>query len=291
MSVSPRYPKGPHLNALRAFESAARLGSFTSAAEELFVTSGAIAQHIKSLEEWAESPLFVRKTRGVALTPLGEELLPDFTAAFDSLSEAVQALRSKASPKKIKIATLPSIAQLWLPERLGNLRKVAPDISVSVIAVETRPNLTRELFDVTLFFEEKPLEKGDIEILQDSIFPVCIPEIGSRLDTVSALKNETLLHDGTWTQDWDLWLASADGEVKFSTHGPIHSLFSVALEEARHGGGVLMAHEALVTSVLQSGELVSPFDHKVTLKRRLVMKTTPTFAIKEGYKLLKSVLF
>jgi len=70
MAIAPPRPKGPHLNALRAFESAARLGSFTSAAEELCVTPGAIAQHIKSLEAWAESPLFVRNTRGVVMSPL-----------------------------------------------------------------------------------------------------------------------------------------------------------------------------------------------------------------------------
>lgn len=110
MNAAPRQPKGPHLNALRAFESTARLGSFTAAAEELNVTPGAIAQHVKSLEAWAVSPLFVRHTRGVTLTPLGEELLPDFTRAFDHLSEAVQALRTKAAPQKVKIATLPAIA-------------------------------------------------------------------------------------------------------------------------------------------------------------------------------------
>ncbi|OUR80725.1 LysR family transcriptional regulator [Alphaproteobacteria bacterium 46_93_T64] len=289
MSVAPPRPKGPHLNALRAFESAARLGSFTAAAEELCVTPGAIAQHIKSLEAWAESPLFARNTRGVVLTPLGEELLPDFSVAFDRLSEAVQALRTKAAPKKIRIATLPAIAQLWLSERLGNLRQVAPDISVSVIAVETMPNLLREPFDVTLFFEDGPMEKGDTEIFQDCIFPVCNPEIGSRLGSVSALRNETLLHDSTWTEDWKLWLSSVPGDKKLPTLGPVYSLFSVALEEARHGAGVLMAHEALVAPALESGELVSPFEHKLTLQRRLVMKTTPAFATKESCRLLKLV--
>ena len=77
MAIAPPRPKGPHLNALRAFESAARLGSFTSAAEELCVTPGAIAQHIKSLEAWAESPLFVRNTRGVVMSPLTDRRLAD----------------------------------------------------------------------------------------------------------------------------------------------------------------------------------------------------------------------
>ncbi|MCZ6863894.1 MAG: LysR family transcriptional regulator [Alphaproteobacteria bacterium] len=289
MTASSRQPKGPHLNALRAFETAARLGSFTAAAEELSVTPGAIAQHVKSLEAWAESPLFFRNTRGVVLTPLGEELLPDFTRAFDCLSEAVQALRTKGAPQKVRIATLPAIAQLWLSERLGRLRKINPDISVSVIAAQTMPNLAREPFDIALFFDDGPLEKGDTEIFQDRIFPVCSPEIGSRLSSVSLLADESLLHDSTWADDWDIWLASVPGGTEINSNGPVYSLFSVALEEARNGAGVLMAHEALVAPFLKSGELVTPFDHQVTLPRRLVMKTTPMFSKKESCELFKGV--
>lgn len=289
MSVSPPRPKGPHLNALRAFESAARLGSFTAAAQELCVTPGAIAQHIKILEAWAKIPLFVRNARGVVLTSLGEELLPDFTVAFDRLGQAVQSLRTKAAPDKITIATLPAIAQLWLPEKLGELRRLAPDISVSVIAVETVPNLSREPIDLALFFEDGPLQAGDTEIFQDRIFPVCTAEIGARLDSVSSLARETLLHDSTWVTDWQLWLASISKGVEFPIGGPIHSLFAVALEEARHGAGVLMAHEALVASSLKSGALIAPFDHKVSLQRRLVMKATSSFTAKNNFKLLKSV--
>jgi LysR family transcriptional regulator, glycine cleavage system transcriptional activator len=289
MNEPRRQPKGPHLNALRAFESAGRLGSFTAAAAELSVTPGAIAQHIKSLEAWAESPLFIRSTRGVTLTPLGKELLPEFTRAFDQLSDAVQALRSKAAPQSVRIATLPAIAQLWLSERLGRIRQLMPEISVSVVAAQTIPNLSREPFDITLFFENGPLKKGDMEIFQDHIFPVCSPEIGSRIGSVSALAEESLLHDSTWSDDWDVWLASIPGGAKINSSGPVHSLFSVALEEARNGAGILMAHEALVTSFLKSGELMTPFNHKVTLPRRLVMTTTPTFARKESCNLFKAV--
>jgi len=284
-----RQTQGPHLNALRAFESAARLCSFTAAAEELGVTPGAVAQHVKSLEAWAESPLFIRNTRGVVLTPLGEDLLPDFTRAFDYLSEAVQALRNKAAPQKVRIATLPAIAQLWLSKRLGRLRQLSPGVSVSVFAVQTMPNLSREPFDITLFFEDDSLEHDGTEILQDRIFPVCSPAVGKRLRSISALSDESLLHDVTWVNDWDTWLASIPGGKEINSSGPVYSLFSVALEEARNGAGVLMAHEALVTPFLDSGELVSPFDHKVSLPRRLIMQTTPTFAQKESCELFKAV--
>ncbi len=290
MSVSPPRPKGPHLNALRAFESAGRLQSFISAAEELCVTPGAVSQHVKSLEAWAEGKLFVRNVRGVVLTPLGEELLPEFTQAFDQLNEAVQTLRTKSTPNKIRIATLPSIAQLWLSQKLGQLRLTAPEISVSVVAVETPPNLSREPFDVTLFFQDDPLEKGGATLFQDRIFPVCAPDIAERLKQVSDLEKETLLYDSAWMDDWTLWLESISGVALPVKRGPVHSLFSVALEEARHGAGVLMAHEALVSSYLANGILVVPFDHKLTLRRSLVMQVTPGFRTNPACHALRHAL-
>jgi LysR family glycine cleavage system transcriptional activator len=289
MPVAPPRPKGPHLNALRAFESAARLGSFTAAAEELCVTPGAIAQHVKSLEAWAESLLFLRNFRGIELTPLGEELLPGFTAAFDRLNEAVQALRTRAAPQKVQVAALPAIAQLWLSERLGKLGRIAPDLSVSVTAVETCPNLSREPFDLTLFFEDDPVEEGAVEIFRDCIFPVSTPEIALRLTSVAALANEALLRDSGWSDDWDMWLSSVPGGAAIAARGPVHSLFAVALEAARHGAGILMAHEALVRPALESGALVAPFEEKLWLRRRLVMKTTPAFAATESYALIRKL--
>ena len=83
MSVTPKRPKGPPLNAMRAFEAAARCNSFVLAAEELNVTAGAISQHIKALEDWAGVPLFERQAKGVSLSTAGRSLLPQFKRAFD----------------------------------------------------------------------------------------------------------------------------------------------------------------------------------------------------------------
>ncbi len=290
MAVIPPRSKGPHLNALRAFESAGRLKSFASAADELSVTPGAVSQHVKSLEAWAEGNLFVRNAQGVVLTPLGEELLPGFSRAFDLLSNAVQELRTKSAPNKISIAALPSIAQLWLSEKLGKLRQIAPDISVSVVAVETPPNLAREPFDVTLFFREGAPESDELELFRDRIFPVCTPEIAARLTSVADLGNETLLHDTTWADDWTLWLSQFPDAPLTGKRGPVYSLFAVALEEACNGAGVLMAHEALVASRLLSGALVAPFDQKLSLGRSLMMRIAPSFRDEPACKMLRCAM-
>ncbi|WP_293572786.1 LysR family transcriptional regulator [Phaeobacter sp.] len=290
MALVPLRPKGPHLNALRAFEAAARLGSFTAAADELSVTPGAVTQHIKSLEAWAEAPLFIRNARGVVLTPLAQELLPGFTRAFDHLGAAVQDLRTKAAPEKIKLAALPAIAQLWLPPRLSQLRKAAPDLAISVVALDTPPNLAREPFDLTIFYSTDPLGPHRMDICRDRIFPVCAPEVAQGLNQISDLKNATLLHDGAWTDDWDMWLSAQPGGQDVPRSGTVHSLFSVALEEARHGGGVLIAHEALVQPMLDRGELQRPFAASLDLQARIVLETTPAFARTSTYEQIRAHL-
>lgn len=290
MPVSPPRPKGPHLNALRAFEAAARLGSFSAAAEELSVTPGAITQHIKTLEAWAETPLFTRNARGVALTPMAEALVPEFTRAFDQLGLAVHALRKQVAPNKIKLATLPSLAQYWLPARLGKLRQIAPDLQVSVIALEEPPNLVREPIDMSLFFTSDPLGPNDIEVLRDRIFPICTPDVAARLTCLEDLRSETLLRDSTWSDDWEHWLSAQTDLGGIASGGTEHSLFAVALEEARHGGGVLMAHEALVQRFLVSGELVRPFAGIVDLPRKLVLHLSPEMVRSDQLALIKDVL-
>jgi LysR family glycine cleavage system transcriptional activator len=276
MPVAPPRPKGPALNALRAFEVAARLGSFAAASEELSVTPGAIAQHIKSLEAWAGAGLFVRHSKGVELTALGAGLLPAFTTAFDRLGEAVQSLRAQAAPKQVRIATIPSIAQLWLSPRLQALRSAAPDVTISVFAVETLPNLRREPFDLTIFIEDLPGDPDAIEICKEVIFPVCAPHLAARLREPADLAGMTFLHDASWSDDWNRWMRTACPAKSIDTSGPVYSLYSLAVEEAKNGAGVLIAHESLLQPYLDSGALVAPFDGRVPLNRRLSVNLAPT---------------
>ncbi|MBL4766165.1 MAG: LysR family transcriptional regulator, partial [Rhodobacteraceae bacterium] len=236
--ISPPRPKGPPLNALRAFEASARLGGFSAASEELSVTPGAVAQYIKALEAWAGEKLFERRSQGVVLTALGQNVLGDFSAAFDQLGDAVQALRTQTASKHIRIATLPSIAQLWLSPRLPALRLAVPDVTFSITAMENAPNLRREPYDLSIFMQDLPTraqkhDRAPIHLGADVIFPVCAPEVAARLHRLEDMSGETFLHDVSWSRDWDLWMASADmpGDI-IETSGPVYSLYSLAVEEA-----------------------------------------------------------
>ena len=245
---------------------------------------------LKPPHAWAGAPLFIRNIRGITLSALAEELLPKFTLAFDQLGLATQALRNKAMPNRVRIAALPAIAQLWLTPRLAQLRQSHPEVSISVSAMETPPNLSREPYDITLFYSSEPLKPCDILIAEDRIFPVCAPSVASRLETVADLSGEVLLCDSVWHNDWDLWLSGQSiNRQGFSSTS--HSLFSIALDEARHGYGVLMAHEALVTRFLENGELVRPFPGHIDLQTKLVARFTASFAGSPLFADIKPVLF
>lgn len=263
MTVAPPRPKDLPLTALRAFEAAARLGGFAAASQELGVTPGAITAHIKSLEAALGAVLFERTPRGVQLTALGQAALPGFTEAFDGLGLAVQTLRNEAIPSAVHIAALPSLAQLWLSPRLPALRAAAPDISISITAMEVPPNLKRAPYDLSLFYD------GDAKgaLARDVIFPVCSPAMAGRLRSPADLSQVSCLSDSTWVDDWTIWSRAAGAD--FKPRGPVFSLYTLAVEETVNGAGVLMGHAALVASHLASGELVAPFDLKVQLDTSL----------------------
>ena len=271
MSVAPKRPKGPPLNAMRAFESAARHVSFVAAAEELSVTPGAISQHIKTLEGWAGTPLFRRNAQGVELTRAGEVLAPKFRAAFDEVADVMRALRNLSPDADFHIAALPSVAQLWLPKRLARVRAQFPKINFSVTAMETPPSLNRELFDLAIFFGSPDGSPQQICLCADTIMPVCAPSI---LDPDRLFADVALLHDQTWANDWAIWSDATGVRVPDPHAGAQFSLYSLAVEEAKAGAGVLMGHLCLIEDALAAGSLV-PVDDRTCLTGQSLLLHLP----------------
>ena len=259
MPVAPPPLNRLPLNALRAFEAAARTGAFTLAAAELGVTPGAVTAHVKALEDRLGAALFERTPKGVRLTALGLEAVGMFTEAFDLMTKAEAVLREKAAPQVVHIATLPAIAQLWLSPRLPALRAAAPEISVSITALEAPPNLKRSLHDLSLF----PAESGGVMVARDELFPVCSPTLAARLRRVEDLGLVPCLSDSAWDGDWDAWLRAVGAKV--AVRGQVFSLYALAVEEAVNGAGVLMGHGPLVAGPLERGTLIAPFPQRVSL--------------------------
>lgn len=272
MSVVPKRPKGPPLNAMRAFEAAARHVSFVDAAEELNVTPGAISQHIKSLEGWAGAPLFRRNAQGVELTTEGLSLVPTFTAAFDHLADATRALRNLTPKAEFHIAALPAVAQLWLPKRLGKIRERFPSVSFSVTAMETPPSLSRELFDLSVFFVVPDGSPSQISVCPDEIVPVCSPVLLDRLQGPDKFGGLSILHDQTWSSDWADWSRKTGVFLNENRAGPQFSLYSLAVEEAKAGAGLLMGHLCLVADALAAGSLVRAHEKTCHTDRSLAIE-------------------
>ena len=263
MPVAPPPLTRLPLNALRAFEAAARTGAFTLAAAELGVTPGAVTAHVKALEDRLGAALFERQARGARLTALGLAAVEELTGAFDALAGAEARLRALALPREVHIATLPAVAQLWLSPRLPALRAAAPEISVSITALEAPPNLKRSLHDLSLF----PAESGGRLVAEDEIFPVCSPALAARLERVEELGSVPCLSDTAWDRDWEVWLAAVGAKV--AVRGPAFSLYALAVEEAVNGAGVLMGHGPLVAGHLARGVLVAPFAQRVPIRQGL----------------------
>jgi len=255
------------LNALRAFEAAFRLGSFAQAAEELSVTPGAISQHIRSLEEWLGADLFRRRSQGVDPTELTQSIGPELVAAFDAMGAAVQGMRAAAGQSQIHIAALPSVAQLWLSPHLPAIREALPGVMVSVSALEHPPNLSREMFDLSVFLRRTTGDPAQLLLAQDQILPVCAPQLATRLQ-------RPLLHDALWADDWGRWARSVLGDDSGFDGGAQYSLYALAVQDAVQGAGILMGHACLVAPELARGDLVAPFDAPVPTDLALVLEVT-----------------
>lgn len=265
MPVDPPRSALP-LTALRAFEAAARLGGFAAAAAELGVTPGAVSAQVKGLEDRLGAPLFARGSRGVRLTAQGAAALDGLGEAFDRLHAAWHALQQAAAPQVVRIATLPSLAQLWLSPRLPRLREVAPDITVSITALEAPPEAKRDQHDLCLFYRPAG-HPGALE--EDEIFPVCAPHLAARIEGPRDLARLPGLSDSTWEHDWALWGDPAGLPVR--PRGPVFSLYALAVEEAANGAGVLIGHKALVERHLAAGRLVMPCGPRLRLPRVLAL--------------------
>ena len=122
----------PSLNALKAFEAAARLESFTDAATELFVTHAAISRHIRDLEEWLGTQLFIRTGRGVDLTDAGQRYVSRLTPLFDQIADATREAAAVGDVRQLLVTVEPSSASRWLVPRLGRFNELHPDIELSI---------------------------------------------------------------------------------------------------------------------------------------------------------------
>jgi LysR family glycine cleavage system transcriptional activator len=250
----------PPLNALRAFESAARLLSFTRAAEELSVTQSAVSHQVKALEDWAGIPLFRRDGRQMALTEAAAKFLPALSAALDQIALAGRKLQALGPGQDwLTVAMMPSFAGKWLVPRLADFRDKHPTIDVWIATFEPQTGALGPDVDAAIRYG-----KGDwpglaaVKFLSEELFPVCAPALAAKLKEPDDLARLTLLHD-EMREDWGMWLAAAGVTTVDSTRGPGFDDSGLLIQAAIEGLGVALGRSALVRGDLQAGRLVRPF--------------------------------
>jgi LysR family glycine cleavage system transcriptional activator len=250
----------PPLNSLRAFESAARLLSFTRAAEELSVTQSAVSHQVKSLEDWAGIPLFKRDGRHTALTEAAAKYLPAITTALDQIALASRKLKALDPGQGwLTVAMMPSFAGKWFVPRLADFRAKHPEIDVWIATFEAQAGGLGADVDVAIRYG-----KGDwpglssVKFLTEELFPVCAPKLAEQLKEPADLARMTLLHDDI-REDWGMWLSAAGVATVDATRGPGFDDSGLLIQAAIEGLGVALGRSALVKGDLQAGRLARPF--------------------------------
>lgn len=273
----------PPLNALRAFEAAARHLSFKKAAAELSVTPTAVSHQIKMLEQFLDLALFRRLTRALELTPQGEALLPKVREGLECFAAAVERTRQHASTGRLVIVTPPSFAARWLVPRLQRFTLAEQQVKLHVLsslsAIDSDPPSGTPVFDnIDLLDDDSqvvirygtgtyPGCRVD-RIFGPDYIAVCSPSLMKSkrpLRQPSDVKFHVLLHDDTIANErarpsWEEWLRVAGVTGVDCSVGPHFSDSGLALVAAVDGLGIALASKPLVANEIAEGRLVAPFD-------------------------------
>jgi len=260
----------PPLKALRAFEAAARRGSFTAAGEELNVTQTAISHQIKLLEQWIGFPLFHRQHNNVALTDRGSQFLPVVRDSFLAIVGAVDRLSGGANSGTLVIGARPNFATRWLVPRLPRFATLHPRIEIRLFTAFRFQDLASQEFDAAIEVGDAGASHGGDLLFTGEVFPVCSPSYRDAhcLAETSDLARCTLLHMLTAMQDWPHWLRTAGLDSGlFKETGPKFDSYALTHEAAAAGWGVALARTPFVADDLRSGRLVAPFNVSASLDR------------------------
>lgn len=264
----------PPLNALRAFEVAARHLSFTRAAAELHVTPAAVGQQVRLLEDFMGVPLFRRESRALVLTPAGQACLPGIREGFEHLITAVTEIGSPRDRGRLTISVAPSFAAKWLLPRLVDFEKRQGDIDVHVDASMLLANLGDGTVDLAIRYGAGQYPGLMVErLLAEEVYPVCSPALRDGPNPIRSpadLVHHTLLHDDSPDNDpscptWSMWLRAAGVHGADTTRGPHFGQSSFALEAAALGRGVALAKGTIASADLAADRVVRLFEMSIPL--------------------------
>lgn len=275
--MQPTAPSQVHTR-LRVFLSTARHLSFTRAGEELHITTGAVSQQIKLLEDWLGQRLFRRLPRRIELTDAGTRLLAAVDPAYSAVDLAIGRLRGGSLSGVVRVRALPSFLATWLVPRLPKLMARYPQIELQVEAEDSTYSLRDGEFDLAIDLNDGTYPGFQSTLLlEEDIFPVCSPRLlhgRPRLDSPEDLQHYPLLHDMTaWRgsppyAEWERYLRAIGAPQVEVRRGYMFNRNHITMQCAIAGMGVAIARRTLITDEIDSGRLVAPFDQTVRTGKR-----------------------
>jgi len=254
----------PPLNWLRAFEAAARNGSFTAAAKELHLTQSAVSQHVANLERFLGKSLFDRLPRALRLTEEATNYLPAVQEAFRVLQTGTEAFPGLSSGRAVTLQCNMGFAVFRLVPRLAALLAQYPWLDLNLVTPVWDPEQTAPLADVEIRFGRVDGLAGAPRarrLTRETCFPVCKPALAGGADW----RRMPLLDCAGTLATWQQWLSVHGESLPHERPVTLCSTFAVSIGAAIAGAGLAMAHDGLVADALNDGRLVRPFDGAVDM--------------------------
>lgn len=250
----------PSLNGLRAFEAAARSGSFARAAVDLSVTPAAVSRLVRLLEQRLDLALFLRQANRLELTPAGATYAAGLTRLFDDAEQLTANLLGERRAQIVTIGVGPSFAIRWLIPRLAQLHVQAPNLETRITTGgEASPFNESWTCGIRLGTGDWP-GLFAVPLFAADLLPVCAPGLAVRITRIEDLAAQTLIRVGHAPEDWPLWL----GDVAIRPNGPVFEFYGQALQAALDGLGVAMGVRPYIDDDLAAGRLVAPFPRAVS---------------------------
>ncbi|MEM7090241.1 MAG: LysR substrate-binding domain-containing protein [Pseudomonadota bacterium] len=290
--MSRRHYNLPPLTTLSAFETAARHLSFKDAAEELSVTPGAVSHQIKALEGDLETPLFQRKHRGVALTEDGQALYEALSSSFGRISKTLATIRDQNSGGTVTVGSTTAVAALWLSPAVIRFWRDMPEVNVNQMS-QDRPFRNRPDIDFFIRYgRDSDPELSHTPLFRDHLVPVAHPDLAERLSgsSLEDLARQRLIHldsdDRSWTT-WPEWFQRLGHNIPIPIESRVDS-YSVALQMARKGAGLVLGWQRLIHPMLQSGKLATIGPHHLTAPNQFYLVGRPDDELSDCALALKS---
>ncbi|MED5620233.1 LysR substrate-binding domain-containing protein [Ideonella sp. BN130291] len=276
MTMDP--PSLPPLDGLRVAVLAARMGSFSAAAQSLGLTHGAVSRRVASVESWLGTPLFTRAGRGVTLTPEGQRLIRTAEQAMDAIGRCAEQWRPHRGLQTVKVSVVPSLARLWLLPRMRALQGEPADLRIDLDVEHSLADVQGGQVDLAIRYGSTPGEGLDACVLmRERLLPVASPELAGSLGArpkAAELHRLPLVHDSDLRQ-WQLWFADTGLRVRPRGLDRRFEDYDLVLLAAEQGLGVALARLPIAQAWLDAGRLVpvstrridNPLAHQLVLRR------------------------